>query len=372
MTRRNLQKWALSAASQFQSDTFVFKASESWVTRFKQKHGLRQRRITSCVSEEESVTLEEMLAAANEFRPQTRAIIPKFDKDFIINTDQTGCQYQSRYDRTLAGKNSKTVSVQRRDLNTITDDSYTAQYAITMSGKLVPLVFLCLQESMGEFSRGVQKTVNKLKSEFTNVVVTSSKSGKLTSELYESFLRSVLLPYVKKEKFLLLVDSGKDQTNPTLYEKIFIDDEGLCTCTVKVIPAKCKQLCQPCDFYFHRQVTNFVKRIQNCSYLIETERDIVSREDAIRIHSIVHHQLSAPIFSDMLRYAWFASKLTNERDIFLNVNEVCFPVEQLKISCSCKNPAFIKCSFCRSNLCFICLYDEYHPAKCTVPSTSND
>ncbi|EFN73584.1 hypothetical protein EAG_01905, partial [Camponotus floridanus] len=63
---------------------------------------------------------------------------------------------------------------------------------------------------------------------------------------------------------------------------------------------------------------------QNCSFLMEQKREIASCEDCVKIHSIVHHQLSAPIFEIMLKYAWFASKLTDERDVFMNVNEVCF------------------------------------------------
>lgn len=88
VTTRNLQQWALSAASQFPN--FEFKASESWVTKFKRRHKIRQRKITRYVSERETVSLEATLAAAENFRIQARALIPHFDKDFVINTDQTG------------------------------------------------------------------------------------------------------------------------------------------------------------------------------------------------------------------------------------------------------------------------------------------
>lgn len=152
---------------------------------------------------------------------------------------------------------------------------------------------------------------------------------------------------------------------------IFTDGAGLSTCTVKVIPPKCTPICQPCDVYFYRQVKNFIKRLQNCSYLIDNEREIARREDAIKIHSIVHHQLSAPIFTKMLRYAWFASKLADEREIFQNVNEVCFPIQKLKIPCACGKTAFIQCSRCHFNLCFPCLYDKYHPRTCYGESTSD-
>ena len=88
MTTRNLQQWALAATSQFEG--FDFKASKSWADRFKRRHKIRQRKVTKFVSEKETVTLDETLAAAETFRKQVRAVTPKFDKNLIINTDQTG------------------------------------------------------------------------------------------------------------------------------------------------------------------------------------------------------------------------------------------------------------------------------------------
>lgn len=358
VTTRDLQQWALSASSQF--DGLNFKASDSWVKKFKKQHKIRQRKISKYVTERETITLEETLAAAETFRKQMRALIPSFNKNFIINTDQTDCQYQSTYNRT-----------KRQSISKVTH-SYTAQYAMTMSGKLLPLVFVCLQESTGVFVPKVQKSIDEYLKTYRNVVVTSSKSGKVTTQLYAKFLTDALAPYVGKEKFLLLIDSWDGQTNPALYDEIFQDDEGIGTCTIKVIPPKCTPLCQPCDVYFYRQVKNFIKRLQNCSVLIEQQREISSRDDCIKIHSIVHHQLSAPIFTKMLSYAWFASKLTDEREIFMNVNEVCFPLDILKISCQCKKTGFIQCARCRMTYCFTCFYDEYHPASCTAPSASTD
>lgn len=160
----------------------------------------------------------------------------------------------------------------------------------------------------------------------------------------------MLCPFIQKEKFLLITDSWSSQTNPLLYDEVFIDNEGYSTCTVKVIPPKCTALCRPCNIYFYRQVKNFIKHLQNCPYLIESEREIASREDAIKIHSIIHHQLSALIFSKMLHYTWFALKLSDKREVFCNVNEICFEIEDLTIPCACQNSAFIRCSQCQINL----------------------
>ncbi|GFT84725.1 HTH CENPB-type domain-containing protein [Trichonephila clavipes] len=114
VTTRNLQQWALAAASQFPD--LEFKASEAWVKIFKRKHRIRQRKITKCVSERETATMEGTPAAAEKFRLHTRALIPNYDKDFVLNTDQTECQYQLTYNRTLAEQGSKVVLVKRKDM----------------------------------------------------------------------------------------------------------------------------------------------------------------------------------------------------------------------------------------------------------------
>lgn len=145
--------------------------------------------------------------------------------------------------------------------------SFTAQYSVTLSGKLLPLVFICLQETTGSFGPRVKKSVDEYLKKYRNVTVTSSKSGKLTTNLYKDFLINAMKPYVKKGKFLMLIDSWGGQTNPVMYNEVFRDDKRQPTYTIQVIPPKCTPLVQPCDVYFYRQVTNFIKRLQNCAYL---------------------------------------------------------------------------------------------------------
>ncbi|XP_029669749.1 uncharacterized protein LOC115239390 [Formica exsecta] len=168
VTTRNLQQWALAAAAQFSN--FEFKASTPWVAKFKQKRRIRQRKVTKFVSRKETVTIEETLAAAESFRIQIRDLIPNFDEDFVINTDQTGCQYQSTYNRTLTDKGSKTVFVKRLDMNKVTH-SYTAQYGITLSGRVLPRVFVCLQEVTNKFGPRIQKMIDEYAKKFESRLI---------------------------------------------------------------------------------------------------------------------------------------------------------------------------------------------------------
>ena len=132
-----------------------------------------------------------------------------------------------------------------------------------------------------------------------------------------------------------------------------------------VIPPGCTAYNQPLDVYFHQQVKIFIKEIQNCTHLLQDKRQLNTRNDAIKIHSLIANQMSSPAFQEMIQYAWFASKLTTERAVFRNVKQICFPKKPQASFCKCKRfIIFIKCSWCQESLCFPCFYDEYPPEKC--------
>ena len=112
-------------------------------------------------------------------------------------------------------------------------------------------------------------------------------------------------PYVESDPFLLILDSWGGQKNSDLFQK-FKDQNGQSSCTLKVIPPGCTPFAQPLDVYFHRQAKLFIKEIYNCTYLIKKQEQLSSKKDIIKIQSLVHNQLSAPIFTDMIQYTWYA------------------------------------------------------------------
>ena len=203
-------------------------------------------------------------------------IIPRFDLNFVINTDQTGCEYRSDVRRSLSEKGEKLTEVFIGDFNKVTH-SYTAQYAVTATGKLLPRVFLCMQEPKGEFGPRVKQQVTLLEEKFGNVYATALKSGKLTKEHFNEFVAEIMKPYCKDSDFLLILDSWGGQTDISLFNSHFTDDDGNCTATVEVIPPHCTSFCQPCDVYFFRQVKNFIKNIQNSTEVLQRNKELSTR-----------------------------------------------------------------------------------------------
>jgi len=98
------------------------------------------------------------------------------------------------------------------DLNKITH-SYTAQYSLTKSRILLDKVFVYLQESGDTFGVLVKKEVDELLKLCKNVSIVCSKSNKLTSYLYEKYLKTVLKLHIGNNSFLLIVDSWEGQKN---------------------------------------------------------------------------------------------------------------------------------------------------------------
>lgn len=62
---------------------------------------------------------------AEKFRIQTKAMLSNVNFDFVINTDQIGCQYQIPYNRSLAEQGSKFLV--KKSLHDIILHSYTTQ-----------------------------------------------------------------------------------------------------------------------------------------------------------------------------------------------------------------------------------------------------
>lgn len=309
------------------------------------------------------LTKEEIIQAAEAFKLRLAETASQYENKFVINTDQTGCEFHIMPNRTYSWKGERMTMSSAKNVSKTTH-SYTAQYTVTLDKTLVPKVFICMQEPNGVFGPRVQVDVDELVSKLGNVVVTCSKSGKLSTALYQEYLNEILVPYVKDNEFLLVIDSWTGQTNADIYNRTFKDEEGNPTCNVQVIPGKCTSMCQPLDVYFYRQVKLYIKRLQNNSWLYDNKVDITSREHCIRIHSVVLHQLQAPIFQNMLEYAWAKCGVGDDCVSFLNVVEVCFPKENGKHLCECKKSVFVQCSVCRQYLCFKCFYEDFHHLEC--------
>lgn len=223
-----------------------------------------------------------------------------------------------------------------------------------MAGNLIGPVFVCLQEPTGRLGPRVKQSLYQA----NNIHVTCSKSGKLTKTHMRHWAENVLHPSVSKNS-LLLLDSWSGQTDPDIYGGVFT--KGI-TCERMQIPPKTTGEIQPLDRFFFRQWKYLKQKLCDRIAIDRIDIDITSRNNVLKMHSLIHNQLSATKFSPMIRYAWFSTGYSSKNPgRFENVQEVCFSFEEDFCSCpACTDSSFILCSHCDSVLCFKHFFVDDH------------
>ena len=147
--------------------------------------------------------VEEIKKSADQFVSDVRALLPKYNEDFVLNTDQSGLEFEIHSNRTLSHQGEKITLSAVRSINETTH-SYTVQPMISLSEKIVGHIYFCLKEPKGRMSDNIKAHLYKA----DNVVVTCSASDKLTTSLVEYWRDHVLLPSISLSfKSLLLSDS---------------------------------------------------------------------------------------------------------------------------------------------------------------------
>ena len=248
--------------------------------------------------------------------------------------------------RTLTRTGEKVTMGWTKSMNAVTH-SYTIMPIINMLGELVGPVFICLQEPRGRLGPRIQKSIYQAK----NIHVTCSKSGKLTKSHIQYWAEKVLRASVSDD-CLLLLDSWAGQTDPHIYNQIF---NGNIKCEQLQIPLKTTADIQPLNRYFFRQWKYIKQKICDRLAIDEIDIDITARNNILKMHSLIHNQLTASIFSSMIKYSWYSSGyLLNDPGSFQNVQDVCFSFDDDLCSvASCDDFAFISCSHCKHVLCFM-------------------
>ncbi len=277
-------------------------------------------------------------ASADQFVANVRKYLPKYELSEVINTDQSGIELELHSARTLSYKGEKVTVASIRSTNAATH-SYTVQPTITLDGHLLSPMYLCLKEPKGYISKNVRSHLFKT----SNVVITCSSSGKLTTSLVEYWRDHVLLPSLgERKKFLLISDCWGGQTDGKgIYDHI----PG---CTRLEVPKKTTNEIQPLDVFFNRQMKVIPRRLFDRVLLDELDVNISERNNIIRLTSLTHNQLSSEVFRKMIQYAWYASGYTdNHPGSFKTVTEVCFSFDATICAMpSCDASPFISCSWC--------------------------
>lgn len=347
----DLQRWALKASRELGYDGF--RASEFWIRIFKNKHRICSRKITNIITRREILNSDEILQSEEDFIKLFNKLAPKFQQSEIFNTDQVGIEKEQYSTRTLSYQGErKTFGVVKS--KNATTHSYTVQPMISLDGRLIGPMFLCLQEPDGKMGERVKKNLFQP----SNVVITCSKSGKLTSSLVRYWAEKCLAPSVNKQ-CLLLSDSYSGQNDPKIYQNI--PSKSIRRI---MIPKNTTCDIQPLDRYFNRQMKILIKRLYHHVAIEQIDINLWERNNIIKLTSLVYNQLSSSKFNKMIQYSWYCSGYSKVNPSpFQNVLEVCFPRTASIELCdkkTCIEACMITCSICSKKLCFDHFFVQYH------------
>ncbi|CAF4035965.1 unnamed protein product [Rotaria sp. Silwood1] len=234
-----------------------------------------------------------------------------------------------------------------------TTHSYTVQPVTSANGHLLDKFLLILQEKENTFGKKVQKNLIIP----PNVVVRASKSGKSSDEKHHVSLNEILRPLFGK-KFLLVLDAWKTQADLTKFRAVFPNQDS----QLLIFPEGSTGYIQPQDLSLFRSWRFIHEKIEHYTHINRIEMTIDDRQYFINIHSIIHNQLSAPQFKNLIKDGFIQAGIPNEtiRQIE-KLKDVCFKFYDLYYSINnCSERTLLMCAWCKKALCYYHLIEDLH------------
>lgn len=349
-----------------------FKASRSWLTRFKKKNGLSSRKVTKKISRARIANSDNIEESIRKFRRDYTEAARHFNPRLIINIDQTGINYEESTERVVGRTGARDMYLRVDSLSRNTH-SFTAQPILTRDGRLIGNLTLCMQERTPDFGPMVERRVRELESRFGNVRILSSTSGKMSSQLVGNWVENVLAPTIDRELRRIQevggVECSEEECSSDIHAKdaLLLADSWSGHRRVSTMAANVYQLVipphttdqiQPLDVGFFRQFKIFLRRIAIEAIIQENITSVASREGAINLMSLIYNQLQSPAYHDLWRYAWrHTDSNWTEDEISINpppnVNSIQFG-SRMNHRCEiddCENNGVVMCSYDGTTMC---------------------
>src|SRR4051812_41687637 len=123
----------------------------------------------------------------------------------------------------------------------------------------------------------------------------------MTKNHWYWWVKNVLIPMMP-DRTLLLIDS---YTVYDLETAIDMARKAGKTLWIKKIPPKCTGLIQPCDLGLFRTWKQIDRKVTDFVLLHELPYKMFQRQNIIDRASLIHNQLSSPIFKNFLKYSFY-------------------------------------------------------------------
>ena len=130
--------------------------------------------------------------------------------------------------------------------------------------------------------------------------------------------------------------------------------------TLKTTPAGTTGLCQPEDVFFFRPWKEFVRKVKDAALAHTEFIPMYTRDNRLKLQSVVHHQFSSPKFTDLIRYAWYKPGYLKEKpQKFVTPVKYSFS-SSIENCMECDSCHFMRCAWCEEFVCFHHFFVDYH------------
>ena len=195
-----------------------------------------------------------------------------FDRSIIVNSDQSGFNYELHSSRHYTRKRHRVYSV--NSLNAVSH-SYTIQPTFNSNGNFIGKCLLVLQQPNSSFGVNVEKSLFQPE----NLLVQCSNSGKVITSISSVYYDEIFKKNFSKIAFIHDTFAVKFQNDK--FNQCFQKD------SIKLqIPQKCPSTYQPSDVCL-QTMEKFCRDLTNRVALDELNYDLRSSNGIIKLQSLM-------------------------------------------------------------------------------------
>ena len=131
---------------------------------------------------------------------------------------------------------------------------------------------------------------------------------------------------------------------------------------IKRIPKHTTGIIQPLDVYGFRPYKALARKVSDAIVLNNEEFSLQTRDNIIKLQSLLYCLISSPRFRDMFKMGWYmAGYIPTHPPKFETPVQYCFPMVLKKcVKEGCEQDNFIRCSWCTSFFCFKHFFADHH------------
>ncbi|KAF1746048.1 hypothetical protein GCK72_022499 [Caenorhabditis remanei] len=195
---------------------------------------------------------------------------------------------------------------------------------------------------------------------FTELYVTNTKSGMMTSDLAIEWLEKVFMPVVPKDSVLIL-DGWPGWKR--MIEENTVNSKNL---EFVVLPDGTTSKLQPLDLCFNRQLKNFIRKLETQIRYTHSNIIIARRERQLQIVQYILNQFKAPRYKGLMERGFFLNQILDKRPAYFETpDQYCMNVKATggKLCANCRQFSYCKCSYptCGILICASCALEHLHP-----------